>query len=239
VTVSEASALEARHNIVIPNATAGGTPRTNYAAKGPLRLLFLNLVSPEKGAAVLVEAFSLLVHQGVNAHLRLVGEIKGSDYTAKLRHDLDRLRISDRVQLTGPLFGAAKWDVFAAADIFCFPTLHPQESFGLVIVEAASCGLPIVASRAEGVQEVLTDTASFTLVTPGDPAELAAELARLARDTDARKRLGEAALAEYTKRYQPQHYWNTLDSVFRTLRTDLLDSGREKKIQEHGIGSTS
>ena len=73
--------------------------------------------------------------------------------------------------------------VLAAADAAVVPSKRP-EPLGLVAVEAAAAGLPVVASKAGGVVEAVSDGETGALVLPGDPAALARALRALADDPE-------------------------------------------------------
>ena len=81
--------------------------------------------------------------------------------------------------------------VLGAADALVVPSTRP-EPLGLVALEAGAAGLPVVASAAGGVAEAVRDGVSGLLVAPGDPAALAAALARLAADPGEAARMGRA-----------------------------------------------
>ena len=79
----------------------------------------------------------------------------------------------------------------AAADVFCLPSY--REGFGTVIIEAAACGVPAIASRIYGVTDAVIDGVTGILHAPGDTTALAAGMARLAAERQSRRALGEAA----------------------------------------------
>ena len=88
----------------------------------------------------------------------------------------------------------------AAADAFVAPALG-QESFGLVLVEAMAAGLPVVATRIPGYDEVVRDGVDGLLVPPDDPAALAAAILRVLTDPALALRLagsGKARAAEFS-----------------------------------------
>ena len=89
---------------------------------------------------------------------------------AEYRAQVKQLGVEDRVQLLGPVPHRAVPDLYAAADVFVFPTLH--ESFGLSAVEAGMQGLPSVVSDIAAMREVLTinGQALASFVDPRDPA---------------------------------------------------------------------
>ncbi len=86
-------------------------------------------------------------------------------------------------------------EVYDRSDIFALTSINlgqSVEGFGLVCLEAAAHGLPIVAHRVGGVPEAVRDGVTGLLVTPERPAELAAAFERLIHDASLRKRLGDA-----------------------------------------------
>jgi glycosyltransferase involved in cell wall biosynthesis len=98
----------------------------------------------------------------------------------------------------------------ATADVFCLPSY--REGFGTVIIEAAACGVPAIASRIYGVTDAIADGKTGLLHTPGDNAALATAMERLAADPALRRTLGEAA-----------HARALADFAMPTLTSALLD----------------
>ena len=100
-----------------------------------------------------------------------------------------RLGIEDRVRWVGERHDVRR--LLAAADVHCQANVAP-EPFGIAYVEALSAGLPVVASRAGGVLEIVDDSCGV-LVPPGDSQALAAALERLIVDRPFRARLAAGA----------------------------------------------
>lgn len=216
--VEEAAGLRAQRQLVVPNGTAGGSPRSNYEVDGPVRIVFVNLISEAKGALWLLESLAVLVGRGIDVRLTYVGEVSSSEYQASLLDRAAALGVVDRIAFTGLAVGPDKWQRMAEADVFCVPTTWRQESFGLAMVEAASCGLPIVAADVPGVREVLDDGVSVLLADPDDRFSLTRQLEAVCRSPELRKRLGTAARAEYLHRYTMQSYWRRMEDVFELVR---------------------
>jgi glycosyltransferase involved in cell wall biosynthesis len=88
---------------------------------------------------------------------------------------IQQLRLDDVIELSGLRLGDAKWECYAQADLFVFPSVAP-ESFGLVTVEAMMWALPIVACDWRGNREVLGDKFGGILFQPyPDPASALAQ----------------------------------------------------------------
>lgn len=165
----------AGHRRVIPNwlpgaaAAGAGSRQRHRAALGladdTLLVGAVGRLHPSKGMDVLIEAFRATAP--AEAALVIVGE-------GPQRRALERLAAGDRrIRLLG--FRADISDFLPALDLFVSPSR--EESFGLAIVEAMACGLPIVASAAEGPSEMLRGH-PVELVAPGSAQALGPALAR-------------------------------------------------------------
>jgi len=86
-------------------------------------------------------------------------------------------------------------DLYQAAEVFAYPSL--AEGFGLPVLEAMACGVPVVASTAEALCEIAGEAALFA--DPGDSAAFARAIERVADDAATRARLSAAGLAQAAK----------------------------------------
>lgn len=143
--------------------------------------LFLGGIWLEKGATYSIEA---LAQAPPAVHLCLAGR----DDPAPFRALAEKLGVADRLHF---LPGTDQpWEYYHAADLFLFP--GHAEGFGLVAVEAAACGLPVLMTRVGVAERLIEDGVSGYLIEQ-DPAQIAARLATLAADPEPRRRLGQAA----------------------------------------------
>jgi glycosyltransferase involved in cell wall biosynthesis len=142
------------------NFNSGLVRRQNDNA---IRLLYVGHLCSDRGTPQLLEAFANLREKHpeleLELELELFGECLPPFSLSELNQLLDKLRIRSHVRLSGVLTGDAKGKAFGRADLFVFPTIAPYESFGLVLLEAMSWKLPIVATRWRGNFDVLTPSA--------------------------------------------------------------------------------
>jgi phosphatidyl-myo-inositol dimannoside synthase len=156
-------------------------------AEGPLRILCVAHLYPRKRVDTLLRAFARI--EG-NAVLRIVG---GGPERQRLEHLAHDLAISDRVHFLGHLPFRALAAEYRNAALFALPTA--QEGFGIVFLEAMASSLPIIASRAAAVPEVVAEGVSALLVNPDDGTALADSLAKLLGDPARRLAMGSAGRA--------------------------------------------
>ena len=89
---------------------------------------------------------------------------------------IDRHHVGDRVRLLGRVSEADLVRLYRGADLFIMPNVPVEgdmEGFGIVMLEAGQCGCPVVASRLEGIQDVVTNGVNGQLVEPEDPEAFA------------------------------------------------------------------
>lgn len=158
-------------------------------ADGPLRVLAVARLVPDKNLPALIAAFRASGLSAGGGRLRIVG-------TGFLEQDLRQLasRLGVDVELPGAVAPADMPGEYARADVFT--AVSTYEPFGVAIREAAAAGLPIVASRLAGaVGDVAIAERNALLVDPASVDEIATALARLAGDAPLRARMGAESRA--------------------------------------------
>jgi glycosyltransferase involved in cell wall biosynthesis len=158
---------------------------------GPYRVGVVGRLCRWKGQHVFLEAFAK-AFAGSDARARLIGAplFGEEDYEAELRRQVERLGLTDRVELRGHRDDIAGELAELDAVVHCSTVPEP---FGQVVVEAMGVGRPVIASAAGGPLEVITDGVTGLLTPPGDAGALAGAMARLAEDRSLADRLVAAA----------------------------------------------
>jgi glycosyltransferase involved in cell wall biosynthesis len=148
----------------------------------------ISYLRPIKSPEIIVQACELLAQRGVKARLFVGGDGEMLEELKTLSRDLG---IADRVHwlglVTDPL------SLLQASDLFLLATVG--EAFGLVLAEAMACGVPVVASCAGAIPEVVENGQTGLLVKPRDPCSLADGIESLARDKPRRQKMAREAIA--------------------------------------------
>ena len=193
--------------------------RDRAGAAGRPLILTVGGIEPRKGSDTLVRAIALLRGGGQNPLLAVVGGHSFQDYRAyrdrvfSLLPELG-LQLDRDIVLLGTVADAELPSWFAAADVFAFPST--KEGWGLVVLEAMSAGLPVVASDLPVFREYLTPGHDALLVPVGDPAALAGALTAVLGDSRRAARLraaGQAVAARFT--------WEATATAHRAFYTTL------------------
>lgn len=143
---------------------------------------------PRKNTKSLVQAMPRVLAAVPDATLRVVG---GGPSLKNLEKQVGRLSLENAVTLLGevPDDEAVRRE-YAAADVFCLPSL--QEGFGIAYLEAMAAGLPVVALDVAAVPEIVGDAG--VLLPPGDETALADALINLLKNKDLRDELGRRGI---------------------------------------------
>lgn len=142
----------------------------------------LGNVRPAKAYDVLVNAMALIQDENPRLHVVVAGHQRAS-LMAQLREQVDALGVGDRLHFIGFIDDSAAF--LRQLDYFVLPSR--SEGFSIATIEAMMAGLPIVATRCGGPEEILTHEKTGWLVNPDDPRALAEAMLRLSsNDTLAR-----------------------------------------------------
>jgi D-inositol-3-phosphate glycosyltransferase len=181
-------------------------------------LLFVGRIQPLKAPDVAIRAVAELDRLGHgDARLVVVGGasgIEGDAETARAHALVDELGLHDRVDFVPPQPHHILSTYYRAADVALVPSR--SESFGLVALEAAACGVPVVASAVGGLLSLVDDDVTGRLVGGRDPADYADAVASLLDDPERRAQMGVAAV-DRARSYT----WSFAAARLRRLYADL------------------
>ena len=176
---------------------------------GPRMLLYLGSLIPRKNIGVLLRAHADICAQRADVVLVIAG--KGPEEAA-LRAQAKALGIGRQTRFAGAVPEAEKVDWYRLADVFVHPSR--REGFGLVAAEAMACGLPIVASRAGALPEVVHEGTTGLLCDPDRPEQFAAACCRLLDEPDLRARMSQAAKERVRRLFLWDHVARALLQVY-------------------------
>jgi glycosyltransferase involved in cell wall biosynthesis len=214
--------------VVIPN----GLDPTEYSrlpAKGSFRekhpeignrqiLLFLGRINFKKGLDILAAAVGRLKREDL--HLVIAGPDGG--YLAEAERFVAEAGIAPRTSFVGMLQGDAKLAAFADASLFLLPSY--SENFGIAVIEAMACGLPVLISDRVNIwREVVADGAG--LAAPPEPAAFAERIQALLAEPGQMVRMGQAGRAAVARRYDWANIAIRLEEVYAGIIAGKRDLG--------------
>jgi glycosyltransferase involved in cell wall biosynthesis len=158
----------------------------------------------------LVHTLSVLLDQGVDAQLVIVGD--GEDRSA-VEALAGELGVAERCRLVGFQQGMRAWYVAFDATLLT----SANEGTPVVAIESLAAECPVVATRAGGTSTVVRDGESGFLQSIGDTQALAGRLGELARDSDLRLALGRRGAEDVRERFATGRMADELDAVYRRV----------------------
>lgn len=195
-----------------------GAEAARAQAAGPFTVLFVGRLVERKGVDVLLDAAARLAPRH---DLRLVIVGDGPERERLETHAANR-GLGGKVQFRGRISPAELERAYASAQVCVLPAVVDRrgdtEGLGVVLLEAMSCGVPVIGSDIGGITDIIAEGVTGLLVAPGDPGALAAAIERLVRDPELARRLGESGY----RRVQEEFSWEAIaarwDGVYTSLR---------------------
>ena len=187
------------------DATAGATFRVGIVGE----------LSEVKGQEDFVRAAAIVAGEfGDRVEFLVVGEdnSRGGENRARVEQLISGLGLHDRVCLTGRLNEDELAGLVASLDLFV--SASRSEAFGMAMVEALACGVPVVATATEGAREIVEEGVTGLLVPVGDVNALAASISSLLEDERRRRAYGANALSVAKKRFDVARMVEATERVY-------------------------
>ncbi|WP_325166879.1 glycosyltransferase family 4 protein [Devosia rhizoryzae] len=205
-------AIRTVRNGVMPKVATQGRDEVRAGlgvGAGEKLVLTIARFTAQKGYDLLVEAAATVLQQEPRTRFALVGT---GPEAAAIEAAIAEAGLAERVKLLGHRTDVA--DLLAAADVFVLPSHF--EGLSLALLEAASAGLPIVATTAGGNVEALGSEHAF-LVAPGDAEALSAGIIDALTDATLAKTAGEGSKARFAERFTAQRMADETSAIYQTL----------------------
>lgn len=180
------------------------------------RLVYLGRLKRYKRIDLLLRAAAVLRREWPELEVEVIG--RGNQRT-ELEHLGGRLGLGDALRFTGYVSEAEKVERLRRAHVVVYTS--PKEGWGIAAVEAAACGVPVVASDSPGLREAVRHGETGLLVPHGDHDALVAALGRLLREPELRRRLGDGGMA-----WAARFSWDAAADRIEALLGEAVRAGR-------------
>lgn len=182
----------------------------------PVVILFAGILTARKGVLDLLVASDLLADAAIEHRLLLVGGAPDEGAAAGEEVVREAERRAGRVVLAGTRPPEAMPDIYREADVFCLPSWW--EAMPLTVLEAMSCGLPVVATAVGDVPRLVGDGTTGVVVPAKDPAALARALRSLVEDEGRRHAMGAAGRRRVEERWSAPAMFRTIGDLYERPR---------------------
>lgn len=196
---------------VIPNGIDLNlyAPAENHRKDDTLKLLTVGRLSVTKRVEMLIEAVRILHKSGCKIHLTVVG---GGGLLHHLKHIVTARKLNNIIELTGRIDAEKMPQLYRSSDVFVSATM--QEGMSNAMLEAMACGLPIITTPCEGVEELIADNG--TLVNPPNAKAMADAVKMLADD----RRLYDSMCIQ-ARKLAEQFSWQNVADQYIQLYFDI------------------
>lgn len=202
--------------------------RLNVASDTKVILAVSRLVE-RKGIDTLIQSVAKVAGTYPNVEIVIVGD---GEYAEPLHELAELTRVKIRWVPNAADEAVHAW--YSAADIFCLPGREASddiEGFGMVFLEAASAGLPVIAGDSGGASEAVVNNQTGLLISPTVDA-CAEAITKLIEDTELARRLGVAGRARVIADFNWSDRWNKLNSKLQTANyKELSELTRDERYE--------
>lgn len=186
-----------------------------------LSLLFVGRLVPDKGAHVAIHAVAALVAAGRKVRLTIMGiPAYPFEYARELRKLVEQLGLEALVHFEKPVPNAQLQVVYAAHDVFLFPSWHP-EAISMALLGAMSCGMAVISTTVGGSGEVVRHRENALVVPASDPGALGMAIGSLLDEPGLARQLGESARKTIVTRFELETVTTQMEDFLR----DVVEGG--------------
>lgn len=179
-----------------------------------LNILFFSNLFAQKGLRPTLKAVSRLHNKNIAFNLVIAGSpTKESTQILKEYHQ-EHPKCHQYLKAIGATFGKEKQELFNQADIFVFPSEFKEECMPLVILEALSAGLPVIASNIGAIGSTVFDGINGFLIPEGNSELLANKIEVLAKHRQLRYKMGVQSRNLYLSKFTPEMQQKKIRAIF-------------------------
>lgn len=177
---------------------------------------FVGRLAANKGADVLLQAAELVNRDFPQVNWIIVG---GGNEQEALKKQAIAAGLAEKVHFLGPITRDMVYSAIKGFDIAVVPSR--EEGFGLTALEAMACGVPLVASKVDALQEIVLDEKTGFLFSSENAYDLASKLCRLLASPDVGRKLTRAALENVIRSYSTDRLADNIASMLRIVESGI------------------
>jgi glycosyltransferase involved in cell wall biosynthesis/GT2 family glycosyltransferase len=199
-----------------------------------IKVLSVARIEPRKGIDILLSAAKKILFQRKDVEFYFVGRdpcLPGFDVIQKFQiENAGNFDLLNSVHFLGEVSEEKLHQYYRESDIFCLPSRY--ESFGLVLVEAMTFGLPCVASNAGGISEIVIDGITGFLFENENVDDLVHKLLKLCDAKELRTEMGKVGRRRFEMEFSPKVVVEKLEENYRAVISDF-EQYRQRKVRTH------
>ncbi len=206
---------------ILPNClqTNLGAEKENFSCHRKntdiFNMIFLSNIYRAKGLSVLLKALDLTVRKDTDIKLIIVGDFMEKHHEKKIFRFIKEKKLTDYISFTGSVYGEKKQKLLINADLFLLPSYN--EAFPLVILEAMSSGLAVIATDVGAISGMIDEGITGFVVSPGDYKMLYDKIIWLKNNLHYCRQMGRKGRDKFIKTYSFDAYLKRLTVILNNL----------------------
>jgi len=202
--------------IYIPLAFKTDNETSLSTLKNGNKLLFVGTIEPRKGIIFLLQSLHLLKQQNVDFFCSIVGSVTDEPYYQTLLAYITENSLSENVRFFGRVPNIELNNLYTASDCFVFPSQH--EGFGMVLIEAMSHGLPVVAFDNSAIPYTIKNKENGLLIEDKNTVKFGEAIKNVLENEKLRTELGKNAYDTYLNSYSYDELNKDIDAFAANLK---------------------
>lgn len=182
-----------------------------------LTVMFMGLLNSTKGEGFVLDAVNMLNKSGRDVRFVLAGRFESDEYECVFWKKVHEYGLEKKIEYKGVVTGEDKRKMFLNADVFCFPSFFPSESFGIVMLEGMMYQMPIIASRWRGVQSVVKDGENGYLVDIKNADQIATCIRNLYDDRKLLVSMAKESRRLFVEKYELSKYLYQIEEAMTNI----------------------
>ncbi|MGB3144334.1 MAG: glycosyltransferase [Maribacter sp.] len=205
--------FNSKKDVVIPNGLKDFAKGFLLGKKSNLMktILYVGVIKESKGVLDLLRACCILRSNNIQFKLKLVGQFDSKVFKEMVLEFVVKNSLEENIFFLGIKTGKDKWEEYASADIFCFPSYYECETFGNVLVEAMQFNLPVVATIWRGIPDIVQNNYSGFLVEIKNPNSIALKLEELLKNDILRMKFGNNGRELFEQKFTENIYFQSFE----------------------------
>ncbi len=178
----------------------------------PVKILFLANLYESKGIKILFDACKILTEKGIKHKILFAGLFHDEGFEKVMYEHPEYIHS----EYFGLVTGKSKSDLFAMADIFCFPTYYESENQPVVIIEAMQFSLPIITTKWRSIPELVKHGINGYLADTKNSEQIAYYLEELIKNKNIRIQMGAESRKIYENTFTIKDYRANIEKVIES-----------------------
>jgi glycosyltransferase involved in cell wall biosynthesis len=217
---AEGVQLQSKREVIVPNGipdSCGSLVKRAEDKQGPIRILFVGLLSEDKGVLVAVQAVHCLLMAGANLELTCLGRWESSEFRGRVLSSIDA-KYQERFRFPGVIAGEQKWSYYRQANIFVFPSFFHSETFPVVLLEAMCFSLPVITTAWRGIPDVVEEGRSAILCVPKNMESCRKAIEKLVASPDVCEIMGKQGRARFLQYFTLDAHLDAMERALSALK---------------------